>query len=614
MPFRRMLPLFGVLLMLSIAVSLINAQQLVPLPQPGARLNTNMLTNGGFETNTDPYNLPNGWTANNTSAPASDKIKCDKAGKPVAHTGTCAFQFKGNADASKSSMAQTITDTSAIVNGEMLTFSAYIDPRSATPGTTVGKAQLKFSDGSKQKFALSIPEGSDYTFVSDTQPVSIPAGASINNATVKFEYKLTSGKYLVDNASFTLGIVVPAPTKLLANDGSEDAYFGNAVAYSDTGDTLLIGANGDETDRGAAYIFVRSGNAWVQQAKLTVSDGVASDLFGKSVALSADGNTALVGANGDDIGENRNQGSAYVFTRSGTTWTQQAQLTAIDGEEDYYFGRSVAVSADGDTALVGTLYDDDVNNDIRQGSAYVFTRSGTAWTHQAELTSRDGEPGDGFGFSVALNADGNTALLGAMYDDINGTVNLGAAYVFVRSGSTWTQQSQLTAGDVVAGDDFGSSVVLSANGDTALVAADDDTIGANSDQGSAYIFTRNGSTWTQQAQLTASDGATEDSFGSSLALTANGDTALVGAFLDDVGENRNQGSAYMFSRSGTAWTQRAHLTIRDSTSDDNITAVDDLVGYSVALSDDGKFALVGAIGDSIGTNFRQGSAYIAALP
>ena len=319
--------------------------------------------------------------------------------------------------------------------------------------------------------------------------------------------------------------------KLVASDAAAPDRFGYSVAIS--GDTALIGAyrNADDgANSGSAYVFTCSGTAWTQQAKLTASDAATGDSFGISVAISGD--TALVGAIGDsDAGTY--SGSVYVFTRSGTAWTEQAKLTAGDAVDQDYFGWSVAIS--GDTALVGAYKDDDDGNS--SGSAYVFNRSGLTWTEQTKLTASDANSGDEFGLSVAISGD--TALVGAYKDDDDGNSS-GSAYIFDRSGTTWTEQAKLTASDAATGDYFGYSVAIS--GDTALVGAllDDDG-GDNS--GSAYVFGRSGTTWTEQAKLTASDASTQDSFGHSVAVS--GDTALVGAYADDDGGN-SSGSAYIF--------------------------------------------------------------------
>ena len=378
--------------------------------------------------------------------------------------------------------------------------------------------------------------------------------------------------------------------KLLADDGATNDFFGFSVALS--GDTAVIGALRDDNDvngidSGSAYVFTRSGTTWSRQAKLTATDGAANDTFGGNVALSGD--TAVIGALGDDDDVSGvDSGSAYVFTRSGTTWSQQAKLTATDGAAGDEFGYSVALS--GDTAVIGAARDDDNGND--SGSAYVFTRSGTTWSQQAKLTTADGAAGDVFSISVALSGD--TAVIGADLDDEKGD-NSGAAYVFTRSGITWSQQAKLTANDGAAGDLFGIRVALS--GVTAVIgAARDDDKGDNS--GAAYVFIRSGTTWSQQAKLTAADGAANDRFGTRVAIS--GDTAVIGAILDD-DKGDNSGSAYVFTRSGASWRQQAKLTATDG-------AADDVFGWSVALS--GDTAVIGAPTSIFVLPGGTGSAYV----
>jgi hypothetical protein len=248
------------------------------------------------------------------------------------------------------------------------------------------------------------------------------------------------------------------------------------------------------------------------------------------------------------------------------------------------------VALSGDIALIGADYDT-VGANSSQGSAYVFTRSGTSWTQQAHLIASDGAAGDDFGTSVALSGD--MVLVGAFWDDVGANADQGSAYVFTYSGSTWTQHAHLIASDGAAGDRFGTSVALS--GDTALISAPADDVGANVDQGSAYVFTHSGSTWTQQAQLTATDGAAGYNFGQA-SVALSGDTALVGV--------PRKGSAYVFARSGTSWSQQAQLTASDGTGFK-------FFGYMVALS--GATALIGAPADDVGANVYQGSAYFYQL-
>ncbi|MGH9379901.1 MAG: S-layer homology domain-containing protein [Thermoanaerobaculia bacterium] len=372
--------------------------------------------------------------------------------------------------------------------------------------------------------------------------------------------------------------------KLTAADGAPNGAFGYAVAIS--GDTALVGTFGAE----AAYVFTRSGGVWTQQAKLSADDGVPGAEFGISVALSGD--TALVGMRGADVDGVSDRGAAYVFTRSEGVWTQQAKLIADDGASIDLFGTAVALS--GNTALVGALLDDVVSS-TDQGSAYVFTESGGVWSQQAKLTAADGAVADYFGVSVAL--DGDTALVGAF---LSGNSDSGAAYVFTRGGGVWNQQAKLTAGEAAAGE-LGRSVALS--GDTALVGARRTDVGGNADQGAAYVFTRSGDVWSRQAKLTADDGAALDQFGTSAALT--GDSALVGAPNASVGENTDQGSVYLFARSGGVWTEPVKLSANDG-------AAGDAFGFSIAVA--GDTALLGASGADVGGNTDQGAAYILTLP
>jgi hypothetical protein len=338
---------------------------------------------------------------------------------------------------------------------------------------------------------------------------------------------------------------------LAAADGAVGDHLGGPVALG--GDTALVGAWHKHGAAGAAYVFVRRENGWLQQAELSVRDGRPGDWFGVSVALSGD--IALVGA--PFAGQ---AGAAYVFVRDGSHWTQQARLSAHDGAPGDWFGRSVALR--GNTALVGAWY-----KNTHIGAAYIFVRTGRHWTQQAKLTASDGVAEDYFGTAVALSGD--TALVGA----VGKNDGAGAAYVFVRRGSRWRQQAALTARNGVAEDTFGSAVALAGN--TALVGAGF----AHKLAGATYVFVRDGSHWTQQAELTARDGTMQDWFGWSVALGDN--TALVGAWY----KQKHTGAAYLFVRTGTRWTEQAKLTARDG-------IVDDHFGGSVALS--GGTCLVGA--------------------
>lgn len=341
--------------------------------------------------------------------------------------------------------------------------------------------------------------------------------------------------------------------KLIAQNSASDDFFGFSIALS--GDTALIGALRDDdngVDSGSVHVFTRVGANWSEQTKLTAADGEAGDEFGGNVALDAD--IAVIGARRDDD-KGIDSGSVYVFIRSGTAWNQQAKFTASDGVSGDEFGYSVAIS--GDTAVIGTPRDDDNGDD--SGSAYVFTRSGATWSQQAKLVATDGAAGDVFGISVAISGD--TLVIGADLADEKGS-NSGAAYVFSRDGNNWSRQAKLTADDGAAGDLFGIRVALS--GDTAVIgAARDDDKGDES--GAAYVFVRSGLEWLQQAKLSATDGAANDRFGTRVAIDVN--TAVIGAILGDA-KSDNSGSAYVFTRSGSMWSEQAKLAASDGAVDD----------------------------------------------
>jgi len=318
--------------------------------------------------------------------------------------------------------------------------------------------------------------------------------------------------------------------KLLASDGTEWDQFGSSVSIDN--DTALIGAPYDDDNgysSGSAYVFIRSGNDWTEQAKLLASDGAAGDWFGSSVSIYGD--TAVIGEPGDNY-----NGSAYIFTRSDTIWTEQEKLIASDGAGGDFFGISVSIY--GDTAIIGANEDDD--NERASGSAYIFTRSGTVWTEQAKLLASDGEHHDRFGSSVSI--DGDYAIIGTYSDDNENGTNSGSAYIFTRSGTVWIEQMRLLASDGEKYDRFGNSVSI--NGDTVIIGAlGNDDNGNNS--GSAYIFKRSGTVWTEQGKLLASDGAAYDYFGYSVSI--DGDYAIIGAYCDDDNGNMS-GSAYVFRK------------------------------------------------------------------
>ena len=375
--------------------------------------------------------------------------------------------------------------------------------------------------------------------------------------------------------------------KVTASDGTANSYFGSAAALN--GSAALIGADGDNSFQGAVYLFAKSNGSWSEGQKLTASDGLPGDEFGYRVVL-AD-NTLLVGAFTATVGGVVSQGAAYVFTQSNGTWSESQKLIASDGALFDNFGASVAL--DGSTLVVGAN-GATVGGNPAQGAVYVFTESNGTWTQTQKLTANDGAAYDNFALSVALK--GSTILVGSPHAAIGGNAGQGALYVFTESNGTWSQTQKLAASDGATNDSFGESVAL--EGGTALIGAYNATINGHIWQGAVYFFTESNGSWSEGQKLTASDGTAGANFGNAVAL--NGSTALIGADASTVGSNTYQGKAYLFTESGGNWSQSDTFIASDG-------AVDDYFG--AALAWDGVTALISTPHPVIGGNTWQGAAY-----
>jgi hypothetical protein len=369
--------------------------------------------------------------------------------------------------------------------------------------------------------------------------------------------------------------------KIIPEDPAPHNEFGTSVSIF--GSTALVGApyaDPGGADSGTAYVFTRAGTVWTQQAKLIARDANAGDHFGWSVCLSGD--QALIGAPGNDDG-GADSGSTYVFVRTEGSWNRQVKLNAGDAAAGDRFGSSVCLH-DG-RAVIGAP-----RKGQETGVAYVFAGQGSNWSQEARLSSASSQQGDHFGNSVAIHGD--TALVGA--DLSGGFTNAGSAYVFERSGSSWIEQAELSASDTVANHYFGSSVSL--QGDRALVGAHGGlSVGAG---GAAYVFLRSGTVWTEEVKLVGDDTATADQFGYSVSLFE--DMALIGARQNDMaGVGHHSGAAYVFSHETGRWIEEIQFRASDS---GNL----DYFGSAVSLYEDR--ALIGTPGDFEAND--SGSAYV----
>ena len=387
----------------------------------------------------------------------------------------------------------------------------------------------------------------------------------------------------------------------LGEGGVLPGHTGNSIALSRDGNTIAVGASHETSGArginaqpdesayaaGSVYVYTREGDDWSPQAYVKASNADSGDLFGSSLALSADGNTMAVAAHREassTTGVNSNQtdnsaaaaGAVYIFTRSGDTWSQQAYLKASNAGElslpgglsnGDQFGFSLALSADGNTVAVGAISEDsgiaghqDDNSANSAGAVYVFTRSGNTWSQQAYVkapTAADAAGGDLFGFSVGLSADGSTLAVG-VYDEGGSSRGInerpdtnrrgsGAAYVFARVGVIWTQQAYIKTSTAEQGDSWGVSLTLSDDGNTLAVGSVDEDcmetgvnpLACDTDQptntstGAVTVFGRSGTTWTEQAYLKSSNTGTEDWFGVKLSLSGDGDALAVSASNED---------------------------------------------------------------------------------
>jgi hypothetical protein len=464
--------------------------------------------------------------------------------------------------------------------------------------------------------------------------------------------------------------------------GGNQGHTGTSISLSGDGNTMAVGApfesggsrgvNGNQNDNsmyaaGAVYVYLRQGQSWAQQAYVKASNPGLNDHFGSSVALSRDGNTMAVAAHWEAsaaTGVNGNQnddsipqaGAVYIFTRTGTNWTQQAYLkasntgNAAQGDGDQ-FGFSLALSGDGNTVAVGAITEDsgarqingNANDDAAQsaGAVYVFARTGTTWAQQAYVKSANQDAGDLLGFSVALSLDGNTLAAAAFNEsgsgrginppDDNKSQGSGALYVFTRQNGAWSQEAYIKGSRGETSDGFGFATSISADGTTIAVGSGDEACltpgidppgcaddappgrGANIWVGAAYVFVKTGTTWSEQSFIKAPNARPYNSFGVRLALSGDGNALAVTSYLDDnaghgvrppqlqqfliqeifnawrahKNEAEESGSAYLFTRSGGKWTAGAYIKA------DNTDAGDEF-GSAVAISGDGHTMVVGA--------------------
>ncbi|MFC2014605.1 hypothetical protein ACFLUP_01270 [Chloroflexota bacterium] len=364
--------------------------------------------------------------------------------------------------------------------------------------------------------------------------------------------------------------------KVTASDGATGDGFGFDVSVF--GDTMVVGARYENNDTGAAYVYVHGESGWVEQTKLTASDGEPGDGFGYAVSVSA--NNIVVGAYGDDD----YFGAAYVFTRYENVWSEQAKLTDADGSPGDFFGISVAINKH--TLVVGAHADDEGN--YNTGSACVFRYHRDAWVQDAKLVASDADYKDQFGYSVVV--DNDTVVVGANAEKGDNGIT-GSVYIYVRDKNEWNEQAKLHADSTSW--NFGVSVSISK--DTLVVGSMFDTeIGYRA--GSAFVYVRDGNEWTKDAKLFASDGTANDYFSRDVSIDKK--TIIIGASGDD-DNGSNSGSVYIFVRDKTGWSEQAKLIAGDGEANDN---------YGRAVANSNNTIAAGAYGDD-DNGYNAGAVY-----
>jgi hypothetical protein len=393
-----------------------------------------------------------------------------------------------------------------------------------------------------------------------------------------------------------------------SNYSGSSISFGSPIAISDDGIFMIMGAysnsNSGKLNVGAAYIFKKDGSTWSEQAKLIASDGITLDCFGFSVAMSGDGSVVAIGSYSNDNSSGANSGAVYIFKQINNVWSQQVKLISENIWNNDNFGYSLAMSSDGNTLAVSSINYYDTNNPsiTSHGAVYVFINSGLSWSQEAKLLASDKASTDRFGNSISMSSDGNLILIGAKLDNNERGSDCGSAYIFRKTQSTWSQEKKLIASDGASYDWFGSSVALSKNGLFALIGAPKNTNAKGSEAGAAYIFINSGNDWTLQQKLIPDTIGVKSYAGSVVTIDQVGQVAVIGACYDTNSRGTQVGDAFVFTRTGNSWNEKGSLVPGNSN------------GYahfanSAQLSYDGSFVVIGAR-ETYENTLAVGSAYI----
>lgn len=609
-------------------------------------------TGGGTLTNCSADSLPAGLSI----TVSSDSSTCEISGRPSTPSAAAVI---------------TITATNATAS-DTATVSIVIPTN--TLSVTVSSADIKtvkfdwaaYSNAASYKLFVNPDGASGFSLLQDnltglTTTVTLPVHLTdwVNSSYLLEAYD-GAGKLKESSPLSITSLMISSIGYVKASNSEVDDQFGESLDLSADGTTLIVGtfnedsdgtseADNSAADAGAVYVYTKNGSVWSQQAYLKASNAGANDYFGRRISLSSDGNTVAVGAFGessnfngistDGTGETDNSlsasGAVYIFTRTGSSWSQQAYIKANTSDASDLFGVSVRLSNDGNTLAVGAAQEgsngtgEADNSANGAGAAYIFTRTGTTWTQQTYIKASNSESGDLFGVEISLSADGNTLAVAATGEDSNATgvstngvgeannavPYAGAVYMFNYNGTSWSQVAYIKASNTGASENYAQDMVLSDDGKTLAVGAEGEDSNASGisidgtgeadnsslDSGAIYVYTLIGSTWSQQAYIKASNSEASDGFGRLPDLSADGNILTVsapGESSNAVGINGDQtnnsaanaGAVYVFNRVGSTWTQQSYVKSSN-------TEANDSLGFT-SISADGQTLAVGASTES----------------
>lgn len=389
---------------------------------------------------------------------------------------------------------------------------------------------------------------------------------------------------------------------LIANDKISGDAFGCSVSINSDGTRIAIGVRYSDpggstwSNAGAVYIYFKSGSSWIQEAKLVATDKASNDEFGISVCLNSDATRVVIGAFNAD-GGSTDSGKVYIFLRTGTSWTQEAMMQASDKSSTDHFGISVTIDDAANRCMVGSA-----SRGTGQGGVYVFTRSGTSWAQEAIIQADIPQINSYFGNSISTDSTGVRVAIGSYGYAIGGNAR-GKVFVYIRSGTVWTLEQGFIASDGATSDQFGCSVAIDSTGTRVVVGSNFADNFGTPNSGKTYIFTRSGSSWIQEQILTASDKSSNYSFGYSVSINSDGSKILIGSIGALVDTIPTTGKGYIFTRSGTVWTEGGGIYPATR-------AAGDQFGTSVSISKDGTKCVIGASAADMGGASDCGKAVV----